>query len=558
AESALLAGLTLEEAPALETFARMPWPLTELLAAASRTGHGAAQQAQATPGRGGICACDLSLWPVEEARSVAAAQKVLEEINGGPKTLDALSQALESPSAKTACGAAWGGRLATAEQLLSELWGLHPDLPIEESLPLAASLRDSGWAFDPGVCLVGARRPNPFHGAFCSLWVLCVGAHELFLRELNARLYQAMTQSTEQERLCKTAMEQDTLRMKSRGPQDRLFRQTLREPREPAPRPPCRTRPRSAVPPARQRRIDWIAAQRAKMNAWRRAQTAKQKKDLQEPMDGRKTCSGPCSREADHSSSRLDPGSAPLQPSASIPRPNLRCRLLGRAENAALMVPDWQESFMSDLTTLLEHLLGLPEEAFFLRVRHNWHKGNVVAVQISFDSCATPAHAELLERSLRDGSLRRMALRSCTRAFSAWPVSKVLRQFLLRDMEFEAFWVTERHEWHIPNFLQALQSPSAFLASQPFELGGGANMTLLLHPNCSSKTELGFAAMTLSAAGHQRPTSPFLLTAGSNGEIWAGPFGRDAADRFYAGGPLCASEETEGRQFPRPIMFGSL
>ena len=33
---------------------------------------------------------------------------------------------------------------------------------------------------------------------------------------------------------------------------------------------------------------------------------------------------------------------------------------------------------MSDLTTLLEHLLGLPEEAFFLRVRHNWHKGNVV------------------------------------------------------------------------------------------------------------------------------------------------------------------------------------
>lgn len=155
AESALLAGLTLEEAPALETFARMPWPLTELLAAASRKGHGAAQQAQATPGRGGICACDLSLWPVEEARSVAAAQKVLEEINGGPKTLDALSQALESPSAKTACGAAWGGRLATAEQLLSELWGLHPDLPIEESLPLAASLRDSGWAFDPGVCLVG-------------------------------------------------------------------------------------------------------------------------------------------------------------------------------------------------------------------------------------------------------------------------------------------------------------------------------------------------------------------------------------------------------------------
>jgi len=68
-------------------------------------------------------------------------------------------------------------------------------------------------------------------------------------------------------------------------------------------------------------------------------------------------------------------------------------------------------------------------------------------------------------------------------------------------------------------------------------------MTLLLHPNCSSKTELGFAAMTLSAAGHQRPKSPFLLTAGVNGEIWAGPFGRDAADRFYAGGPLCASEE---------------
>ncbi|CAE7567869.1 Arsb [Symbiodinium sp. CCMP2456] len=156
AESALLAGLTLEEAPALETLARMPWPLTELLAAASRKGHDAAQQtSHPTPGRGGICACDLSLWPVEEARSVAAAQKVLEEINGGPKTLDALSQALESPSAKTACGAAWGGRLATAEKLLSELWGLHPDLPMEESLPLAASLRDSGWAFDAGVCLAG-------------------------------------------------------------------------------------------------------------------------------------------------------------------------------------------------------------------------------------------------------------------------------------------------------------------------------------------------------------------------------------------------------------------
>ena len=101
-----------------------------------------------------------------------------QEINGGPKTLDALSQASLDLWVLQQNGShmqgAWRGfgvsqredrlrrrlgwqasfcfesrelgcarnipaahllRLATAEQLLSELWGLHPDLPIEARKP---------------------------------------------------------------------------------------------------------------------------------------------------------------------------------------------------------------------------------------------------------------------------------------------------------------------------------------------------------------------------------------------------------------------------------------
>ncbi|CAE7478346.1 unnamed protein product [Symbiodinium natans] len=254
-----------------------------------------------------------------------------------------------------------------------------------------------------------------------------------------------------------------------------------------------------------------------------------------ESVDGlKKNWSGrPLPRRSEHAS-------APA--GASPPPPTLRCRLLGRAETAALRMPNWQDGFVSDLSTFLEQLLGLPQEAFTLRVRHSWHKVNVVSVQISFGSCAGPNHAELLERSLCDGSLRRLALRTCSETF--WPVSQVLRQFLLRDTAFEAFWVTERHEWLIPNFPQVVRSPNAFLASLPFELGGGSNLTLLLHPNGSSKAGPdGFASLTLSSAGHERPTSAFLLTAGVNGEVWTGPFGRDETNRFLAGGALCPFEE---------------
>ncbi|CAE7252135.1 unnamed protein product [Symbiodinium pilosum] len=252
--------------------------------------------------------------------------------------------------------------------------------------------------------------------------------------------------------------------------------------------------------------------------------------------DGPQKTWSPCPRETQRA------GPLPCDAPQRSPQPILRCRLLGRAEMTALRMPHWQEGFAADLTTFLSELLGLPPEAFALRVRHGW-RGEGVCAQLSFGSCASPHHAELLDRSLRDGSLRRLVLRSGL-GESSWPVSQVLRQFLLRDVVCQVFWVMERHEWRIPNFPRVAQNFNAVLESMPFDFGGGSNLTLHLHPNGSSHPGIGgSAALTLSAAGHGRPISPFLLTAGISGEIWSGPYGRDGANRFLAGGPLCSLEE---------------
>ena len=51
----------------------------------------------------------------------------------------------------------------------------------QESLPLAASLRDSGWAFDAGICLVGVRHSSLFSWFLRALGVLRVLSFRCFV-----------------------------------------------------------------------------------------------------------------------------------------------------------------------------------------------------------------------------------------------------------------------------------------------------------------------------------------------------------------------------------------
>lgn len=220
----------------------------------------------------------------------------------------------------------------------------------------------------------------------------------------------------------------------------------------------------------------------------------------------------------------------------------LRCRLLGHAEKNAVAAPGWQATFESELRGYLAQLLEMDEGQLHVRARLRNHR---VSVHVSM--AALEKDAQILQQSLWDGSLRRLALRNCTGLESPWPTSQALRQFLLRETSCETFWVVERHEWRIDNFQQALnQQPYAMMTSSSFDLGGGTNLTLDFHPAGGppgpSLTARG-ASLTLSAPGHGLPSFPFILSAGEHGEIWAGPYGRDASNRFLRGGALCTIDE---------------
>ncbi|CAJ1370530.1 unnamed protein product [Effrenium voratum] len=234
----------------------------------------------------------------------------------------------------------------------------------------------------------------------------------------------------------------------------------------------------------------------------------------------------------------------------------LRCRLIGRAETSGLAVA-WQASFEAELR---RHLAQLLPEVVLVQLRAR-SRQNKVSVHVSFQG-AHQSDAIALEQGFADGSLRRLALRNCS-GLNPWPTSQALRQFLLRDVSLDTFWVVERHEWHIPSFLQVRTEPEVrclaqgdgvcrdqvqsrpVLASQPFDLGGGRNLTLHLHPAGVCHPGQPGACLTLSAAGHGLPSFPFLLSAGPNSEIWAGPYGRDSGNRFLSGGALCGTEELQ-------------
>ncbi|CAJ1426215.1 unnamed protein product [Effrenium voratum] len=163
---ALAAGLELEAKPALETLARVAWPLPRLLSSAARPPklpQDIPLGEQSLPGISeGSCACDMSLWLPEEARAVAAAQRVLEDINDARNTArgqgisaDKIIQAMLSSSASAACRN-WDSRLLTAATLVEDAWLLDDALGAEDFKAAARRLvaaRSSAW--DANLCLPG-------------------------------------------------------------------------------------------------------------------------------------------------------------------------------------------------------------------------------------------------------------------------------------------------------------------------------------------------------------------------------------------------------------------
>ncbi|CAL1131835.1 unnamed protein product [Cladocopium goreaui] len=228
-------------------------------------------------------------------------------------------------------------------------------------------------------------------------------------------------------------------------------------------------------------------------------------------------------------------GSVGTSPTPAV----LRCRLLGHAESAAVAVPGWQATFESELRGYLAQLLA-PGPQLHVRARLRNHR---VSVHVSM--AALEKDAQILQQSLWDGSLRRLALRNRTGLESPWPTSQALRQFLLREISVETLGGLGRVSSSGIN--KAFnQRPYAMMTSNSFDLGGGTNLTLDFHPAGGppgpSLTARG-ASLTLSAPGHGLPSFPFILSAGEHGEIWAGPYGRDASNRFLRGGALCTVDE---------------
>ncbi|CAK9112819.1 Leucine-rich repeat-containing protein LOC400891-like [Durusdinium trenchii] len=344
---------------------------------------------------------------------------------------------------------------------------------------------------------------------------LHVALQEQMAQEIKAREYEALIRSTAEDRFYGPR----EFRPKH-FPQDFPFRSTLRRSWSSGK---TLQRPRSARTQAPQEnRFPWLQAER--LRAARRVARTRYPRGEEGPVK-RRTASP--ARKVEKVAGRAAPSS-------------LRCRLLGHTELAAVSVPGWQAAFEFELRMYLAQLLGRSPDELRVRARNRKQR---VSVHLSLE--AVPKDAETLKESLYDGSLRRLAIRNCTGLESPWPNSQALRQFLLREINFDAFWVVERHEWHIPNFHQALnQRPYAMLASESFDLGGGTNLSLHLHPagipHGGGQTG---ACLTLSAAGHGLPSFPFILSAGTGSEIWAGPYGRDSSNRFLSGGPLCSTEE---------------
>ncbi|CAE8695505.1 unnamed protein product, partial [Polarella glacialis] len=175
-----------------------------------------------------------------------------------------------------------------------------------------------------------------------------------------------------------------------------------------------------------------------------------------------------------------------------------------------------------------------------------------VVVHVTFAGPSIgPKEAAALEESLVNGGLRRAALRECSKQT---PPAHAVRQFLLRRVTSEVYWVVGRHEWRLP-FSHRLhlngRHGSSVIVSEPFDFAGGRNLTLHLHPrgfwrpgrHCDPHDlASSSAALTLSAAGNDLPRLQFLLSAGRCTSSWVGPYGREG-QRFCPGGQICSLEE---------------
>eukprot|EP00435_Cladocopium_sp_Y103_P037787 s802_g10.t1 len=107
----------------MESLAMSPWPISELLSWAVQMKH-QGQKPEMFEGAlahaVGMCACDMSLWSPMEARAVADAQRVLEEMN--QLTSEDVDQLSEVALSAALCDSiSWDSRLLAATTLLKEM-----------------------------------------------------------------------------------------------------------------------------------------------------------------------------------------------------------------------------------------------------------------------------------------------------------------------------------------------------------------------------------------------------------------------------------------------------
>lgn len=363
---------------------------------------------------------------------------------------------------------------------------------------------------------------------------LHVAMQEQMAQEIKNREYQSLLYSTSGDRFPSGP---NDFRAKQHFPQDFRFRNALRRKGKSLDR-------KVTLPPSRPSSASRVSMPEELRSTALRLDSLRPRSPSPRPMGVPSPRRRAAYRRKDAPTASPCPGTGTAAAPGTSPTPAvLRCRLLGHAESAAVAVPGWQATFESELRGYLAQLLvDKGPGQLHVRARLRNHR---VSVHVSM--AALEKDAQILQQSLWDGSLRRLALRNRTGLESPWPTSQALRQFLLREISVETFWVVERHEWRIDNFQQALnQRPYAMMTSNSFDLGGGTNLTLDFHPAGGppgpSLTARG-ASLTLSAPGHGLPSFPFILSAGEHGEIWAGPYGRDASNRFLRGGALCTVDE---------------
>eukprot|EP00434_Breviolum_minutum_P009686 symbB.v1.2.008527.t1/scaffold532.1/size190944/1 len=488
-----------------------PWPVTEFLSLAQSAYQELKQMEGALSL--GPCACDMSLWPPAEAQAVLAAQVILEDLNKSIEPdVDKIYEVLETSGA---CDGSWDSRLLTASKLLpvrneeaeaeAETWHVYCQSVTARHLVTR-------------VAIFGEAMDFAAHA-------LHVAMHEQMAQEIKNREFQARLYRTSGENAFPSGSKD--FKAKQHFPQDFAFRHALRgrpslHSKVMLPRRPLSGRSGST------QELPWLRAQRL------RSATPSPRSTAVTVQRSRRRV-----KERSAANSRAATPEGLKATESKIQGAVMRCRLLGRADLAAVSVAGWQATFETELQGYLAQLLEMDERNILVRARR---KNAKVSVHVSMHGMEKDAIT--LQQSLWDGRLRRLALRNCTGLESPWPTSQALRQFLLRDVNCEVFWVLERHEWHIQNFQQALsQRPYAMMTSEAFDLGGGTNLTLHLHPAGPATANARGVCLTLSAAGHGLPSFPFLLSAGTNSEIWAGPYGRDASHRFLPGGALCTVEE---------------